>query len=138
MWQNSKSDKTQKLKMWQNFKKKTLTFDKTQNSKCENKIKSKCQKNPKLKLIWQNLKNSILTTKKCEQLKNSIGDKTYELKLWQDSKAQNMTKIKTSKCEEEKNSKLQMLLRTKTPNGAKLNSECDKTKKLKLHQNSLA
>ena len=46
--------------------------------------------------MWQNTKTQNVTTQ------NSKCEKTQKLKMWQNSKTQNGTKLKCSKCEEEK------------------------------------
>ena len=57
------------------------------------------------------------TTQIVNKFKNSKCDITQQLKMWQDSKTQNVTKLTKSKCE-------------------KINkSKCDKTQKLKIWQN---
>ena len=84
--ENSKCDKTPKLKMWQNS---TQNNDKTKkNSNCE-QTKLKFVNTKKLK-IWH--------------LKNPKGVKTLELKMWQSSKNLNKknlnwTRLKNSKCD---------------------------------------
>ena len=53
--------------------------------------------------------------------------------MWQNSKTQNVTKLKNTKCEETKNTKTKMWQNSKTQNVSKLkNSKCDKTQNLKL------
>ena len=73
---NSKKDKTQKHRMWQNSKTQNLT-----NSK-----NSKCDKTPKIKM-WKK--------KNVKKLKNSICDKSKcdKQKKWQISTNQKVTKI---------------------------------------------
>ena len=91
---HQKSDKTQKLKIWQ------IESTKCEEEKNKNKKwnvtklkKSKCDTYQKLK-IWQN--------SKCEKLKNSKCDKTEinqnvknikKLDMWQNSQTLNVTKL---------------------------------------------
>ena len=66
--------------------------------------------------VWQNSKCN--KTQNGTKLKNSKGDKTQKLKMFQKSKTQNLTKLKNSNCDKTKK------------------NYCDKTHKLKLWQNS--
>ena len=83
------------------------------------------------------------------KVKNSNCDKTWQLKLWQNSKNQIVTKLKISNCDNTqklklgKTSKTQIVTKLKNSNSDKTqilklcqNSNCDKTQKLKLWQNS--
>ena len=84
MLQNSNCDKTQivtKLKLWQN-----LNCDKTQ-------IVTKHK-------LWQKSKGEDKKNQKLEIYQNSNCDKTQELKSWQNSKFQIVTKLKNSNCDE--------------------------------------
>ena len=74
MWQTSKCDKTKKMWQFKNSK-----SDITQKPKCDKPKKSKCDKTPN----ETKLKNSNVTKLK--------------LKIWQNSKTQNVTKHKNSK-----------------------------------------
>ena len=65
MWQNSKWDKTQKLKIWQNTKTQNMTI---QNLKCNKTQKNiKCEKLWKLK-TWQNSNVIKLKNSKCDTI----------------------------------------------------------------------
>ena len=75
---NSKSDKTQKFKMWQNSKTQTVT--KLKNLKCEKKLmNSTCvttKKNPNLTKLkkhkrWHNFKLKILQNSKTQNMKTT-------------------------------------------------------------------
>ena len=142
MWQkNLKCDKTQKLKMRLNSKIPNLTkltISKCNNLKTENvtthkhkkwekKVtkfnNSKGDKNQNLKCdetqkhkMWQNSKTQNLT-----KLKNSKCDKTQWHKMWQNSKSKNVAKLKKSQ---------NVTKNPKNPNVTKKN--CDKTLKKKI------
>ena len=96
-----------------------------------------------------------LKTQIVMKLKNSNGDKTQKLKLWQNSKTQIVTKLKNSNCDNLKTQivtteiltkqnydKTQVVTKLKNSKCDKIqivtklkNSKCDKNKKFKLWQN---
>ena len=84
--------------------------------------------------MWQNpqivkkLKKNSYKIQKLElwQLKPSNWQETQKLKMWQNSKTQIVTKLKTSNCD--KTQKIQFETKLKSTN-------CDKSQKLKLWQN---
>ena len=126
---NSKFDKTPKLKLWQNATTQIVTNSKT-----------KIVKKKSLKKLWQNsnfvtkvfflfFSSKLWQLKKsnCERKKNlnSSYDKT-QLKIWQNSKTQIVTKKQKHKLRQ--NSKSRIVTKLK-------NSNCEQTQKLKLWQN---
>ena len=77
------------------------------------------------------------------QFQKSKCDKNQNLKMWQNSKTQNVTNSQKLKCDTTQklkmwqNSKLQTVTKPKNPKQNKRkNSKCDQTQKLKMLQNS--
>ena len=109
LWQKSNSDKTQKLKLWQNLQTQIVT--RLINSNCDQtkkKMRQKlaninCDTTKKLKL-WQNSRSQIVTKLKKTQfvpkLKNSNCDKTIKeiivTKKSNSDKTHIVTKLKNS------------------------------------------
>ena len=101
----SETQKTQKLKLWQNLKPEIVM--KLKNSNWDESQKPE---------LWWNSKTQILM-------------KFKKLKLWQNSKTQIVTKLKLWQL---KNSKCDKLIYSNYDKTS--NSNCDKTQKLKLCQ----
>ena len=130
MWENNyskcdktKISKTQKLKIWQNAETQNVT--KLKNSKYEKKIKnSNCKNTQKIKM-WQKSKKLQMWQK-------------AKLKMWQNKKNQNVTKLTMG---EKKNSQTQSVRifffiknATHIQQLKFYNSKCDKTQELKMGQ----
>ena len=109
-------DKTQEIKLWQNFK----------NSNSDTtKIVRKTQIVTKLKL-WQKSKTQNVTTLKRWQNSKIQIVTTQKLKLWQNSKTQIVTKLNNSNSNKTKKTQIGSKLKTQIMTKLK-NSNCDKT-----------
>ena len=100
MWKKLKKsncDKTEELKLWQNWKTQIVTkLKKYRNWQLEN---SNCDKNKNLKLCQNSKTQTVIKLKTSngdKTKKNSNSDKTQKLKLWQ-FKNSNGDKIKKKK-----------------------------------------
>ena len=110
-------DKTQQLTLWQ-----------TQNSNCDKNPNSYCDKTKKLKW-WQNSNRDITKKIISKNFKTKITKQTQKLKWWYYWK---------HLCIYYKNQELKWWQNSRTQMVTKLkNSNCDKTRELKLWQNYL-